>query len=96
MLAISIKITNITAINNELATFNCDGQISGVIHSPADGNFTAVLDGGYMLSTNRCPHCVLEAVHNLADKIQKADKGSGMTYENYKSTFLSGANSRCH
>lgn len=96
MLGISIKITKLTAINNELATFNCDGQISGVIHSPADGSYTVVIDGGYKLAMHRCPHCAIKAVHNLADQIHDADKSFGMNYNSYKTVFLSGANSRTH
>ncbi|HED6269668.1 TPA: DNA breaking-rejoining protein [Enterobacter sichuanensis] len=96
MLDIIIKTTKVTAINKDLAAFNCGGDLSGVIHSPASGIYTVVIDGGYTLATNICPHCVIKSVHNLADKIQGGNEKFGMNYESYKAAFLSGSNSRCH
>lgn len=48
-----IEVTSIeiglAIVNKEIATFNINGAISGVVHLPSTGPVTVVLDGGYVL-----------------------------------------------
>ncbi len=37
---------NLVIVNKEIATFNINGAISGVVHLPSSGPVTVVLDGG--------------------------------------------------
>lgn len=40
---------NLKAVNKEIALFNCEKKVSGVIHSAQNGETTVVLDGSYVL-----------------------------------------------
>lgn len=42
---------NLKAVNKEVAAFNCEKKVSGVIHSTTNGETTVILDGGYVLAS---------------------------------------------
>ncbi|MEY8709528.1 DNA breaking-rejoining protein [Mangrovibacter phragmitis] len=96
MFDIKVTTTKLTAINNSLAYFKCSQSVGGFFHVSDNGNTTVVLDGGYVLGKFCCPLHAVKAAHNTTDLIEDADKNFGMTYENYKSVFLSGKNARTH
>ncbi|KDF13549.1 hypothetical protein AF41_00013, partial [Citrobacter sp. MGH 55] len=39
---------DLKAVNKEVAVFNCEKKVSGVIHSSETGVVTVILDGGYV------------------------------------------------
>lgn len=65
-----IKVTTfemgLAIVNKEIATFNINGAISGVVHLPASGPVTVVLDGGYVLGEFHCPGCTVKHISLLA------------------------------
>lgn len=48
---------SLAIVNKDLATFNVNGAISGVVNLPTSGPVTVVLDGGYVLGEFHCPAC---------------------------------------
>lgn len=51
---------SLAVVNKEIATFNINGAISGVVHLPSSGPVTVVLDGGYVLGEFHCAVCYRE------------------------------------
>lgn len=85
----------LTAINSELALFNCEDSITGVIHT-VPSNTTVVLDGGYVLGQYGCVHKAVDELITVHIQLHEAEKESG-TYATYKNAFNSGhASSRTH
>ena len=56
---------NLKEVNKEVAVFNCEKKVSGVIHTTEDGKTTVVLDGGYVLGKFNCPHCAVTEISML-------------------------------
>lgn len=75
---------NLKAVNKEIALFNCDKKVSGVIHSIKNGATTVVLDGGYVLGQFDCPHCAVTAISLLAVQVSDGDKAGFSNYRSYK------------
>ncbi|HHT1485781.1 TPA: DNA breaking-rejoining protein [Enterobacter hormaechei] len=95
MKTFSIISLRLTAINNELAVFNCEDTITGVIHT-VPSKTTVVLDGGYVLGRYRCVHKAVDELTNVHIQLHEAEKESG-TYATYKNAFNSGfTSSRTH
>lgn len=85
----------LTAINNELALFNCENSIAGVIHTVHSGT-TVVLDGGYVLGKFGCVHAAVDVLSNVHIQLHEAEKESG-TYTAYRNAFNAGfASSHSH
>lgn len=96
MFGLKVKITKLTAINSDIASFNCEKTLQGIAHIQKDFTTTLVLDGGYVLGVYDCPVCAMDGLHLTTDQIKQAEKDFGMTYENYKSVFISGLNATKH
>lgn len=79
---------NLKAVNKEIALFNCEKKVSGVIHSIKNGATTVVLDGGYVLGKFDCPVCAVEAISLLAVKIRDGEKTGYGNYRQHKRTFM--------
>lgn len=95
MKTISIINLSLSAVNNELALFNCEDSITGVIHT-APSNTTVVLDGGYVLGQYGCVHKAVDELTSVHIQLHEAEKESG-TYAAYKNAFSAGfASSRTH
>ncbi|MEB8217827.1 DNA breaking-rejoining protein [Citrobacter braakii] len=75
---------NLKAVNKEIALFNCEKKVSGVIHSTKNGATTVVLDGGYVLGQFDCPHCAITAISLLAVQVNDGDKAGFGNYRSYK------------
>ena len=93
----TIEIINLklVAVNQELATFNCENSLTGVIHTTLSDT-AVVLDGGYVLGQYDCTHCAIDALTNAYIKLHDSEKESG-SYASYKAAFNSGfASSRPH
>lgn len=75
---------NLKAVNKEIALFNCEKKVSGVIHSTKSGATTVVLDGGYVLGQFDCPHCAVTAISLLAVQVSDGDKAGFGNYRSYK------------
>ncbi|MEG5670468.1 hypothetical protein UXP76_07740 [Enterobacter asburiae] len=75
---------NLVIVNKEIATFNINGAISGVVHLPSSGPVTVVLDGGYVLGEFHCPVCAVEHICLLSVNSAEAQNACGMSYYDYK------------
>ena len=75
-------------VNKEIATFNINGIISGVVHLPSSGPVTVVLDGGYVLGEFHCPVCAVKHISLLSVKFAEAQKVCGMSYYDHKRQLL--------
>lgn len=96
MKTIGIINLRLIAINQEIALFNCENAIKGVIHTTPVGTTTVVLDGGYILGMRDCPHCAIDELTDAYLNLHEAEKEHG-TYASYKAAFNSGlASSRTH
>lgn len=71
-------------VNKEIATFNINGAISGVVHLPASGPVTVVLDGGYVLGEFHCPVSAVEHISLLSVNFAEAQNACGMSYYDHK------------
>ncbi|EPC4330631.1 hypothetical protein ACRZTK_001117 [Enterobacter asburiae] len=74
----------LTIVNKEIATFNINGAISGVVHLPASGPVTVVLDGGYVLGEFHCPACAVKHIGLLSVNFAEAQNACGMSYYDHK------------
>ncbi|KZP49992.1 hypothetical protein A3N37_00595 [Enterobacter ludwigii] len=83
-----IKVTTfemgLAIVNKEIATFNINGAISGVVHLPASGPVTVVLDGGYVLGEFHCPGCAVKHISLLAMDFTAAQNACSMSYYDHK------------
>lgn len=79
---------NLKAVNKEMAVFNCEKKVSGVIHSTPNGDVTVVLDGGYVLGKFDSPLCAVEAISTLSVKVSDGDKAGFGNYRQHKRTFM--------
>ncbi|WP_336340869.1 hypothetical protein [Enterobacter cloacae] len=75
---------NLVIVNKEIATFNINGAISGVVHLPSSGPVTVVLDGGYVLGEFHCPVCAVKHISLLSVKFAEAQNSCGMSYYDHK------------
>ncbi|ELW1645662.1 hypothetical protein NTH58_000660 [Enterobacter oligotrophicus] len=75
---------NLIVVNKDIATFNINGAISGVVHLPSSGPVTVVLDGGYVLGEFHCPVCAVERISLLSVNFAEAQKSCGMSYNDHK------------
>ncbi|WP_187305311.1 DNA breaking-rejoining protein [Citrobacter koseri] len=75
---------NLKAVNKELAVFNCEKKVSGVIHSAETGAVTVILDGGYVFGKFDCPLCAVEAISMLSVKVSDGDNAGFGNYRSYK------------
>lgn len=87
---------NLKAVNKEIALFNCEKKVSGVIHSIKNGATTVVLDGGYVLGQFDCPHCAVTAISLLALQVSDGDKAGFGNYRSYKLDYSERAFSFVH
>lgn len=87
---------NLKAVNKEVAVFNCEKKVSGVIHVTEDGETTVVLDGGYVLGKFHCPQCAITEISMLAVKISEGNKKGLGNYRQYKRDFMEEAISIFH
>ncbi|AKM87115.1 hypothetical protein ACP3PD_07375 [Enterobacter ludwigii] len=75
-------------VNKEIATFNINGVISGVVHLPSPGPVTVVLDGGYVLGEFHCPVCAVKDISLLSVNFADAQNACGMSYYDHKRQHL--------
>ena len=75
---------DLKAVNKEVAVFNCEKKVSGVIHSTPEGETTVVLDGGYVFGKFDCPLCAVEAISMLSVKVSDGDNAGFGNYRRYK------------
>ncbi len=75
---------DLAIVNKDLATFNSNGAISGVVHLPFSGPVTVVLDGGYVLGEFHCPICAVEHISLLSVNFAEAQNACGMSYYDHK------------
>ena len=75
---------NLVIVNKEIATFNINGAISGVVHLPSSGPVTVVLDGGYVFGEFHCPVCAVKHISSLPVNFAEAQKSCGMSYNDHK------------
>lgn len=75
-------------VNKEIATFNINGIISGVVHLPSSGPVTVVLDGGYVLGEFHCPVCAVKHISLLSVKFAEAQNACSMSYYDHKRQLL--------
>ncbi len=87
-----IEVTTIemgmAIVNKEIATFNINGAISGVVHLPTSGPVTVVLDGGYVLGEFHCPGCAVKHISLLAMDFTAAQNDCSMSYYDHKRQHL--------
>lgn len=87
-----IEVTSIeiglAIVNKEIATFNINGAISGVVHLPSTGPVTVVLDGGYVLGEFHCPVCAVKHISLLSMDFTAAQNACGMSYYDHKRQYL--------
>lgn len=87
-----IEVTTVemglTIVNKEIATFNINGAISGVVHLPSNGPVTVVIDGGYVLGEFHCPVCAVKDISLLAVNFAEAQNACGMSYYDHKRQYL--------
>lgn len=88
--------TEIKVINRDVALFNCEKKVSGIIHTPSSKEVTVILDGGYVLGKFDCAHCAVKAIALLALSISDADKAKFGSYRNYKREFTEGVLRQVH
>ncbi|AOP86441.1 hypothetical protein L6E03_23975 [Enterobacter kobei] len=79
---------NLVIVNKEIATFNINGTISGVVHLPSSGPVTVVLDGGYVLGEFHCPVCAVKHISLLAVNFAEAQNACYMSYYDHKRQYL--------
>ncbi|MBT2103494.1 hypothetical protein [Enterobacter mori] len=83
-----IEVTTIemrlVIVNKDLAAFNVNGAISGVVHLPSSGPVTVVIDGGYVLGEFDCPACAVKHISLLSVKFAEAQNSCGMSYYDHK------------
>ncbi|MCM7084010.1 hypothetical protein [Enterobacter roggenkampii] len=79
---------NLAVVNKDIATFNINGAISGVVHLPSSGPVTVVLDGGYVLGEFHCPVCAVKHISLLSVKFAEAQNACGMSYYDHKRQLL--------
>lgn len=96
--SIEIRSTKVelSVINSDLASFNCNGSVTGFVHLPDVGPITVVLDGGYALGAYKDPASAIKDISFLCIEIECADKHAGMNYQAYMQTFKAGFASRMH
>lgn len=95
MKTINIINLRLSAVNQELALFNCEDSITGVIHT-VPSSTTVVLDGGYVLGHYGCVHKAVDELTSVHIQLHEAEKESG-TYTAYKNAFRAGfTSSRTH
>lgn len=70
---------NPVIVNKDIATFNINDAISGVIHLPSSGPVTVVIDGGYVLGEYDCPACAVKHISLLSVKFAEAQNSCGMS-----------------
>lgn len=75
---------DLKAVNKEVAVFNCEKKVSGVIHSADTGAVTVILDGGYVFGKFDCPLCAVEAISMLSVKVSDGDNAGFGNYRSYK------------
>lgn len=75
-------------VNKEIATFNINGTVSGVVHLPTSGPVTVVLDGGYVLGEFHCPVCAVKHISLLSMDFTAAQNACGMSYYDHKRQYL--------
>lgn len=75
---------NLKAVNKEVAVFNCEKKVSGVIHSAATGAVTVILDGGYVFGKFYSPFCAVDAISMLSMKVSDGDSAGFGNYRSYK------------
>ncbi|EPZ8354676.1 hypothetical protein ACXWYY_000119 [Enterobacter hormaechei] len=83
-LTITTVEMNLAIVNKDLATFNINGAISGVVHLPSYGPVTVVLDGGYVLGEFHCPVCAVKNISMLSVSFAEAQNACGLSYSDYK------------
>ncbi|MDH1318616.1 hypothetical protein N5C39_09580 [Enterobacter bugandensis] len=79
---------NLAIVNKDLATFNINGAISGVVHLPTSGPVTVVLDGGYVLGEFHCPVCAVQHISLLSVNFAEAQNACGMSFYDHKRQYL--------
>lgn len=79
---------NLAIVNKDLATFNINGAISGVVHLPSSGPVTVVLDGGYVLGEFHCPVCAVQHISLLSVNFAEAQNACGMSFYDHKRQYL--------
>lgn len=87
MKTINIINLRLSAINNDLASFNCEDSITGVIHTTPVGSTTIVFDGGYVFGMYDCPGCAIDELTDAYINLHEAEKENG-TYAEYKKNFF--------
>ncbi|HGH4615027.1 TPA: hypothetical protein ACJIWM_000756 [Enterobacter bugandensis] len=75
---------SLAIVNKEIATFNINGIISGVVHLPSSGPVTVVLDGGYVLGEFHCPACAVKHISLLSVNFTEAQNACGISYYDHK------------
>ncbi|HCT9942216.1 TPA: hypothetical protein OUD64_002836 [Enterobacter kobei] len=75
---------NLVIVNKEIATFNINGAITGVVHLPSSGPVTVLLDGGYVFGEFHCPVCAVKHISLLSVNFAEAQKSCGMSYNDHK------------
>jgi hypothetical protein len=75
---------SLAIVNKDLATFNVNCAISGMVHLPFSGPVTVVLDGGYVLGEFHCPICAVEHISLLSVNFAEAQNACGMSYYDHK------------
>jgi hypothetical protein len=75
---------SLAIVNKNLATFNFNGAISGVVHLPSSGPVTVVLDGGYVLGEFHCPVCAVKHISLLSVNFSEAQNACGKSYYDHK------------
>lgn len=79
---------NLAIVNKDLAIFNINGAISGVVHLPSSGPVTVVLDGGYVLGEFHCPVCAVKHISLLSVNFAEAQNACGMSFYDHKRQYL--------
>ncbi|MBW4191537.1 hypothetical protein JW309_04455 [Enterobacter bugandensis] len=79
---------NLIVVNKDIATFNINGVLSGVVHLLSSGPVTVLLDGGYVLGEFHCPVCAVKEISLLSASFAEAQNTCGMSYYDYKRQFL--------
>lgn len=79
---------NLAMVNKDLATFNINAAISGVVHLPSSGPVTVVLDGGYVLGEFHCPVCAVKHISLLSVNFAEAQNACGMSFFDHKRQYL--------
>lgn len=75
---------SLAIVNKNLAIFNVNGAISGVVHLPSSGPVTVVIDGGYVLGEFDCPASAVKHISLLSVKFAEAQNSCGLSYYDHK------------